>query len=197
MFDKPVIMFDSPEAATYRTDIKGWVSRDGRYYGDDERGARWGGCTHTTCQCGAVLDKHSFTKCHSCRAKEETEKYYTLPMVEWDGETPLCTWGDDKFFFSDSEVYDWMADQKADNGGERPEVQLILCEPSKLRLLDEEYWCDDIHEDGELPSEVLEKMAELNEAIRNAKTVTWWNSGKVRVDVDALWTIVEECADVE
>lgn len=40
MSDKSVIMFDSPEAATYRTDIKGWVSRDGRYYGEDERGAR-------------------------------------------------------------------------------------------------------------------------------------------------------------
>ena len=33
--NEPVIRFSSPEAATCRTDIKGWVSRHGRYYGDD------------------------------------------------------------------------------------------------------------------------------------------------------------------
>ena len=34
-----IVMQDSDEAATYRTDIKGWVSRNGRYYGDGKRRA--------------------------------------------------------------------------------------------------------------------------------------------------------------
>lgn len=31
-----IVMYNSPEAATYRTDIKGWVSRNGLYCGRDE-----------------------------------------------------------------------------------------------------------------------------------------------------------------
>jgi hypothetical protein len=192
MKEKAMVMFDSPEAATYRTDIKGWVSRDGRYYGEDERSARWGGCTHTTCACGAVLDKNSYTKCRSCMATDRTAKYYALPMVEWDFETPLASFDDDKFFFTDEDVLDWMADLLADaKDGETPEVQLVLCTPGKLGLIDSDHWCDDLHEDGELPDEVLAKVAELNEALKNAPTVTWW-AGTTRINVDALWAKLKE-----
>ena len=58
-----IVMYDSPEAATYRTDIKGWVSRDGHFYGDNgpsaEHGARWSGCTHMNCKCGTSMRKES------------------------------------------------------------------------------------------------------------------------------------------
>lgn len=35
-----IVMRDSPEAAQYRTDLKGWVSRDGFYFGDGPQGER-------------------------------------------------------------------------------------------------------------------------------------------------------------
>ena len=41
-----IIMEESPEAAEYRTDISGWVSCNGNYYGKDERMARYDGATH-------------------------------------------------------------------------------------------------------------------------------------------------------
>ena len=38
-----IVVYNSPEAATYRTDIKGWVSRNGLYCGQDEDLARYKG----------------------------------------------------------------------------------------------------------------------------------------------------------
>lgn len=38
MNDQKIVMQDSDEAAHYRTDIKGWVSRTGMYCGDGARG---------------------------------------------------------------------------------------------------------------------------------------------------------------
>ena len=32
--NEQIVMRDSPEAAQYRTDLKGWVSRNGYDYGD-------------------------------------------------------------------------------------------------------------------------------------------------------------------
>lgn len=186
--EKPIIMYDSPEAATYRTDIKGWVSRDGLFYGDNpssERGARWSGCTHQTCECGQVHDK-SRTKCRSCIGTESTEKYYALPMVEWDGITPVATFDDDKFFFDEESVLDWMADLKHDAGMEDVEVQLVLCTPQKLHYISDDNWCDDLPDDGELPDEVAQKLEELNEAIKRAPVVSWW-AGTTRINVDSLW----------
>lgn len=185
MVDKTVTMFDSPEAATYRTDIKGWVSANGSFYGDNEHIARWSGCTHMTCECGNVYEKGR-VRCDSCQSKADTEKFMALPMVEWDGVTPVCIFGGDRYFFSDSELLDWMEDLDDD-----AEVRLVLCEPGKLHTLDVDDWCDDLPEDGDLPAEVQTKLDELNEAIKNAPTVCWWE-GKARINAEPLWSQVKE-----
>src|ERR1700733_3026068 len=94
MSEEKRIMYDSQEAATYRTDIKGWVSKDGLFYGDNpssEHGARWSGCTHMVCECGNVYGKGR-VRCDSCQAKITSEKYYALPMIEWDRTTPVWVW---------------------------------------------------------------------------------------------------------
>ncbi len=181
MSDPKIVMYDSDEAATHRTNLSGWVSSNGRYWGKDENMARWSGCTHIKCECGNVFDKRR-TRCDSCQAKIDMEKFYALPMVEWDGTTPVCTFDDDKFFFSDGEVLDYLADLDE----ETDEVRLVLCKPGKLSCVSEDYWCDDLPEDGELPDEVATKLAELNEAIKNAPTVCWC-PGKQRINLEPLW----------
>ena len=42
---KQIILPESPEAASVQT-VTGWVSRTGRYWGNDERMARYDGSTH-------------------------------------------------------------------------------------------------------------------------------------------------------
>lgn len=181
MADETMVMYDSPEAATYRTDIKGWVSRDGRYYGEDEHIARWSGCTHMTCACGQVYAKDGAVRCRSCQATHERDRYYVLEMVEWDGTTPVVTDDDDHYFFSEDEVLDYLADQE-----EGAEIRLVLCKPGRLSYVSEDNWADDLPEDGELPAEVQKALEALNEAIKNAPTVCWW-PGKQRINMEPLW----------
>jgi hypothetical protein len=181
MPEQKIVMYDSPEAATHRTNLSGWVSSDGRYWGNNEHMARWSGCTHMTCDCGKVFEKGRVS-CDSCQAKTDMERYYALPMVEWDGVTPVCTFDDDRYFFSEDEVLDWMADQDP----ETSEIRLVLCEPGRLGYVREDNWADDLPEDGELPDGVAAKLAELNEAIKNSPTVCWW-PGKQRINIEPLW----------
>jgi hypothetical protein len=184
MSDKAMVMYDSPEAAK-QTTVTGWVSGDGRFYGDNEHLARWAGSTHQKCECGEVFEKGR-TKCRSCEAKQQTERYYALPVEEWDGATPICLWDDDLYFFGEDEFLDYLADMKDATSNEVPEVQAVLCVPGKLGYVSEDNWADDLPEDGELPEEVAVKLSELNEAIKKAPVVAWF-AGKIRINMDALW----------
>jgi hypothetical protein len=189
-----VVLFESPEAATYRTDIKGWVSRNGHYYGDgpsNERTARWAGCTHMTCECGKEFEKGSLS-CAECRDKAAVEAYYDLPVVKWDLVTPLAVSvlrGEDKFFFHLEDVLDYAAQLQDESGHD--ELRLILCKPGHLHTLSEYDWCDDLPEDGELPTDVALLVEQLNEAIRKAAPVCWWPSEE-RISADQIWDFLND-----
>ncbi|CAB4172456.1 hypothetical protein UFOVP935_22 [uncultured Caudovirales phage] len=61
-----VVMIDDPQAATLVT-VTGWRSRDGRFYGDNEHAARWGGCTHVKClACGNKRCPHATDHRNAC-----------------------------------------------------------------------------------------------------------------------------------
>lgn len=67
-----VVMSDSTEAAQLVT-ITGWVSRTGIFYGNDERIARYAGCTHRPCEtedCGKPTEK-TYIYCDDCRHKRD------------------------------------------------------------------------------------------------------------------------------
>src|SRR5208282_2864582 len=130
--EEKIVMHDSPEAAT-RVEMLGWKSRDGIFYPGDnpssEYGARWSGCTHQTCECGNIYNKGR-VRCRSCQAKLDSEKYYALPIAEWDGETPTCDDGLDKYFWDKSQLIDemyWQLDE-AKKRGEEPEMHVVICE---------------------------------------------------------------------
>ena len=187
MTEETVVMYDSPESATYVTGISGWKSRDGFFWGKDEHMARWSGSTHKRCdECGRVYPKNSY--CDFCHAKKETEKYYAMPMIEWDETTPVCEWHDDKYFWDKESVLDYLYDtyEDAQKQGYEPEVQLVICEPQYLHTLDAEDWSDDLAEDGELPDAVLEAIDVFNEILKNQKASCWY-PGKQRINIESLW----------
>lgn len=86
--EQEMILDTDPRAATYRTDIKGWVSRDGMFYGDgpsNERTARYAGSTHRACErCGKPCEK-LWLKCADCRAILDAERFAARPQAEWNG----------------------------------------------------------------------------------------------------------------
>ena len=173
-----IILSTSDEAATYRTDIRGWVSRTGRYFGEDERLARYDGCTHRPCEdCGAPTSK-SYIRCDACRHKTDVARWESLPLVEWDGETPLCEFDGDRYFFDEDEVYDYAEDEDLHVS----ELRLVVCAPNYAQEVDADYWCDDLPEDGELPAWLEEAVEQLNKVIlaHRDEPLSWF-PGKQRV----------------
>ncbi len=173
---KTVVLPTDPEAAELVT-IQLWKARDGRMY-DDERVARYAGSTHRVCACGVVTDKHR-TRCDRCQAKADHDDWLALPLVEWDGSTPLCTFRGDTYFFSREEIDDHL-----DNLDERiaaSDLDLVLCEPRRPRMLDEDYFSDDLPEDGDfndLPKAVQDAVEAFNKAVRECSPTCWYPAKK-------------------
>lgn len=168
-------MFDSSEAATLKT-VTGWVSRDGRFYGDDERIARYAGCTHQACdQCEAIVPRGRLI-CDACRNKATAAKYSALEAKEWDGETPLALFDCDTYFFDFESVEDYC-DQ---NDCKVEDLQLVICTPIKPALLSaDDLFCDSLPEDGETPDAVKDAVEAVNQAIIAAPPFSWY-PGKFR-----------------
>lgn len=181
MNNEQVVLNTSDEAASIKT-VTGWVDRHGRFWGDDERIARYSGCTHVACsECGKPSEKH-YTKCSECRELAQVKQWDSFEKKPWDGETPVTLHIGDEYFFDSESFYDWCLDQDIDP----KTVQLVHCKPQYLRQVDEDHWCDDLAEDGELPNGVQAALDALNAAIReHDEPVSWWPS-KVAVDPESL-----------
>jgi hypothetical protein len=48
----------------------------------------------------------------------------------------------------------------------------MLCEEQKVHQIDEDYWYDDLPEDGDAPDELLEAIEVFNKAIMDV-TISW------------------------
>lgn len=179
MSEEKVIMYDSPEAAIYRTDIKGWVSANGLFYGDGESGeraARYDGATHRKCEeCTVVIKNRSYTVCDSCLRKRRQIKYNNMPFKEWDGGTPLVLFDDDKYFFDEESILDYAEDCEMKPEG----LMLVICEPNHYGFISDDYWEDVLPEDGEVDDALRKKVDELNEFIKTLPPASW-SAGKFR-----------------
>ncbi len=173
-----VIMSDSSAAAVRRTGIVGWVSRHGRFFGKEERLARFDGCTHRPCETCESPTEKAYTHCKDCRDKRATERYNKLEYKDHDGETPLYSHYFDKHFFSIDELNDEMIDEEIGSSV----LDLVICVPVNLSLIHEDHWEDDLFEDNDLPVEVADALEELNQAIKDAAPVAW-TPGKYRTSI--------------
>lgn len=174
--EKIVIMYDSPEAAKL-VDMKVWVSTDpetGRtFMHQDEGSARWSGCTHRVCtECGKPTKKHSLV-CQDCIDERQINAYKALPYKEWDKKEFVCTAYDDRYFWSLSDLEEFMYEQEED------EIDLLICDPIHYCHVDLEDVSQETHEDWEPEDELVEKIKELNKFIETLPPHSW-RPGKVR-----------------
>ena len=180
-----IIMRSDKEAATYRTGMKGWVSRNYIYFGDNKNSeslARYNGCTHVPCKyCGEPAPK-AYTACKKCRERKKTEHYNKLPSSKWDGKSPIYSEYAARMFqdidnaTAYAEAYDiTLAD-----------LQLLLCESIKYRHIDEDYWADCLpDEDSELPNEIKRAIDELNRVLDETYYVAYEPS-RIKLDLQSL-----------
>lgn len=172
-----IVLPESPEAASIQT-VTGWVSRLGHFFGQDERTARYDGCTHRKCEkCGGIIGKHDY--CRPCHAKAEIEKYEKMERKPWNGTDALYSQADDLYFFDAGELDQYCEDEEV-----KPEsLRLIICVPTHAHTIDpNDYYCDDLPEDGELPDDIAAAFQELNDAIRESKSILSWSPGKFAAD---------------
>jgi len=166
--DDKIVMFDSIEAASIKT-VTGWVSRDGRFYGDDERAARYGGCTHVVCKyCGGPAVR-AWLACDACLAKKNQERFEAMPRVEWDGKAMLYSRARDEFYQDPGDAEDALAE-----GESLIDLELVICKPTPVSPIDEDGYFADMP-DGyeELPDELLAAIKEFNDAVADMNPLSW------------------------
>lgn len=143
---------------------------------DNEHMANFCCHTHAICEgCGAKVDasEHRIS-CKLCRDKAEVEAWENMEIVEWDGETPLCDWGTNRYFFDEESVEEYVA--------ESDYPMLVVCEPNKGRHFELEEWlCDELAEDAEPcePVEVVHAVEVINRWLTS--TTFSWLPGNKRV----------------
>lgn len=182
MAEQEMILDTDPRAATYRTDIKGWVSRTGMFYGDgpsNEQTARYAGCTHRACErCGKPCEKH-WLKCADCRAILDRERFAKRPQAEWNGSDYLYSEALDEYFPDLSE-----AEDRLEEGQTLADLMLVICEPNHVQPLNDDYCCDQMSDDGDdLPAAVTDAMDAFNKAV--AGIVLSWSPGKFALRLDS------------
>jgi hypothetical protein len=182
------VLFNSPEAASFRTNIKGWVSRDGVFFGDmtdSERIARYAGCTHRPCDtCGKPAEK-MYTLCDECRKKKDDERWEQLPKKEWDGKGMVCVYEGDEYF-DDVEI---AIESLMEDGMDPKDIRLVETVPVYLVEIDpNEYFVDKLPEGFALDDirgleVVVEAFAKLNAVIRENHMPVAFTAGKVGLDI--------------
>ncbi|MCJ7959105.1 MAG: hypothetical protein MUW57_21840 [Pseudomonas sp.] len=167
---KPIIMYDAPEAASLQT-VTGWVSADGRFFGADENLARYCGATHRRCDVNPEHQIYAVNSyCAECHQARRQAKFVSMPIKEWAGE-PLVIFDSDQYFFDEDSLRDYLIDSNIDLA----DLQLCICEPNMPREIDpSDVFSDDLPEDGEIRDEQLFAAFELlNEMIRQSEPLSW------------------------
>ena len=168
MSEPEVIMMDSDEAASLQQ-VTGWVSRQGRFFGKEERTARWDGCTHRACEdCGAVIEK-GYCTCSSCRSKKDLAYYLARPRKPWDGKTMLYSLAADKYYHSLEEAEDDLEEHDS-----LEDLRLVICEPIYLHPLEADHWHDELPDDDDrLPVILEEAIAAFNKATESCPPLSY------------------------
>lgn len=181
MENEKIVMMDSDEAASIQT-LTGWVDRHGRYWGNDERMARWAGATHRKCKNNPeehpIHSTHGY--CEECHRESRQAKFAAMERAVWKGE-PLVIFDDDQYFF-DAES---LADYCFEHSLLPSELQLLICEPNYPPEFDIEAHCEGTLPDGGdcycLPQSVLDAVDALNKAIKESEPVSWSGSDRVAI----------------
>lgn len=185
--DDKIILPDSPGAATYRDDIRGWVSRCGTFCGDGPSGeqtARYRSCTHVPCvRCGTPTPK-GYTCCDACRKQAEIERYEAMPRAEWDGEAMLYSQLTGDFYAGIVEAEE--AADEMDGSPTLSDMRLVVCQPVGVRRLDIADVLDGLlSEDNDPPADTIAAIQAAIDAYNAAVAgfVLSWEPGKTALQL--------------
>lgn len=141
--------------------------------------------THADCKtCGAEFEKRYTYEhtCSDCIHKKNVDKYYNMPLVEWDGESCLFDYeSDDKYLFNTDDILDYCEENEINP----KDLMLVVCTTSNFSTLNFDNWQDEVHEDWEPSAEFEQKLKEFNDFLSKEPTRTWFPTDQ-RVDISEL-----------
>lgn len=184
---KPVVMYDSPEAAQIKT-VSAWVARTGEVWPNNEHMARYCGCTHMRCDtCGAVREKGSW--CRPCHDAKQQAKFASHERKAWDGVEPVYLFDTDLYFFS----LDALVDYCDEHDVKAADLQLVFCKPNYCREIDAYDHCsEELFEDCDLPDDILAAFDVLNKCIQAHKEPLSWSPDDIAVDPASISALIKE-----
>ncbi|WP_417285319.1 hypothetical protein [Comamonas sp.] len=189
-----ITMAESNEAASIQT-VTGWVSSDGKFWGNDERMARYAGSTHRKCENNPdhppVANNDS---CRQCRKERKEQQWQDMPKEAYTPEAfPLHLYATDRYFFDAEDLFYWLKEYNI-----KPEdVRLTKCKPSYPDQIDpNEHFCDIVPEDGEVPEDVWEAFENLNEVLKKSEPFSWFPDDTQGVTLPADYLELQAAAKV-
>lgn len=93
--------------------------------------------------CGKKLEKYRL-KCFQCSQQERYSQFAAKPESVWDGKYPVTLFGDDKYFFHDEELSDYLADIEPED---YPEIEACDEMGNRCFSVSEHVEWDDEHGD--------------------------------------------------
>lgn len=183
--EEKIVLATDPEAARFVTGISGWVDRGGRFWGDDERMARWCGSTHTQCECGNIYRRDSW--CMPCHERKSIMRYTDMPRKRWDGTGMLYSDAADEWFSEWEEVMEYCENHECTIES----LRLIICEPVYAREIQDDYWEEELPEDmglSDCDEELARLVDQVNEYIRRKEVVLSWQPGEYAVELKEVET---------
>ena len=196
--NKPIIMRDSPLAASIKT-VTGWVSSNGRFFGDNEDLARYDGSTHQKCKNNPDHPIHEVRSyCEVCANENSEKRFREFEKKPWDGKTPVAIHETDEFFFSISDLFDHLCDHEI----QLADVQIVHCKPQYPNQIDPGYYYQDDLPDGDsgfLSAALIDAFDKLNEVIKKEGPLCWYQdkfkvefSSEQLSDFDKCWKETQE-----
>ncbi|WP_054076003.1 hypothetical protein [Comamonas testosteroni] len=187
-----IIMAESDEAASIQT-VTGWVSRDGHFWGKDERMARYSGSTHKICDANpahGVVEQRSW--CRACRAEQMQQRWENMPKEAYSPEAfPLHLYDTDRYFFDAEDLVYWLEE----NSINPEDARLTKCKPSYPSRIDpNEHFVDILPEDCEVPEDVREAFEKLNEVLKKSEPFSWFPDETQGVTLPADFLESEDAA---
>lgn len=123
-------MLPYEESAEHRTNIEGWVCKTcRRFWGDNEHMSRYCCAKDMPCKCGGRVSK-GWSRCDSCQHKSTVERYDKLDRVDWDGESLVVGFDNDKFFRYADDIVQYCEDHQL----HPRDLMLVLCEEIEPRV---------------------------------------------------------------
>ncbi|MDH1335848.1 hypothetical protein N5D77_18155 [Comamonas thiooxydans] len=191
---KKIIMAESDDAASIQT-VTGWVSSDGKFWGKDERMARYAGSTHRKCDKNPEhqpIANGDF--CRECRKECLEQRWKDMPKEAYTPEVfPLHLYDTDRYFFDAQDLIYWLEE----NSINPEDARLTKCKPSYPSRIDpNEHFVDILPEDGEVPEDVREAFEKLNEVLKQSEPFSWFPDDTQGVTLPADFLESEDAAQV-